>query len=113
MRVSPIQTQYFDRRGRRIDFDQWIQHVEDPHYRRLVTTKLGEVTVTTSWTGLWVQSSDYADQAPLIFETFVSGGELHCEGDRYETEADALKGHYGFVARIQGHAVAARLDGAA
>jgi hypothetical protein len=66
--------------------------------KRVGSTTVGDVRVSTVWLGL-----DHAYHglqgvpAPLIFETMIFGGKWDGECDRYSTEEAAMRGHLAAV----------------
>lgn len=81
----------YDREGKPMDdTSEWARRHEDLAYHYVAETPVGDVRVSTIWTGISVD----IEGPPLIFETKVFG----LEGDemaqwRYPTEAEARAGH--------------------
>jgi len=98
---------YYDRQGNPIDMTTWANMAEDMTLKRVASTDLAKVWVSTVWLGL---DHAFMDGPPLIFETMIfkrDGAEIDwCEeyAERYSTEAAALAGHDRAVAwaRAQG-----------
>jgi hypothetical protein len=82
---------FCDRQGNALTEAQWSSLLRDPDYRRVSQTVLGDVIVSTVWTGL-DHSFGLNDSAP-IFETIIIGGLYDDYRERYRTEASALSGH--------------------
>lgn len=89
---------YYDRAGRPVTVEEWIDGF-DIRNRRVARTELGKVTVSTVHLGL---NHQYGDGPPLIFETMVLGGEHDWWCDRYSTEEQACAGHAAVVAWLRG-----------
>ena len=95
---------YYDRQGNPLTMEQWVtlfdtqQQRED--YRRVGSTQVGQVWVSTVWLGL---NHSYGSGPPLIFETMAFGPHSWAElfVDRYSTEAEALAGHEKIVAEVR------------
>ena len=90
---------YHDREGNEITLAEWAAYSESRSYVVLKQNRLGDVGVSTIWTG--VNLNLWPDGPPLIFETMIFGGEYSHEYNRYPTEALALEGHDRAVARIE------------
>src|SRR5262245_30730766 len=95
---------YYDRNGKEIDQDQWIELTRD-EYRRIGWTRVGPYLVSTVWIGIDMAMPITMPRVtrPLIFETMVF--EVNAEGkldhtrdmddfmQRYPTEEIAIQGH--------------------
>jgi len=83
---------------------QFVQLFEDPDYRRVGATDLGQVQISTVWLGI---DHNFTRQGPpVIFETMLFG--LFAELDladrtqwRYRTLEEAQTGHERVVADVQ------------
>lgn len=94
---------YFDKTGRPIGMEEWIEKHNDRDYSILRHDIVGEglTLVSTVWLGLdhaYTLNPDYKKERPVIFETMIfpdfvnnAGAEDYCE--RYYTEEAALAGH--------------------
>lgn len=82
---------YFDRQGRPITPDRWIELFDDRSYQVVVQEEKDEVRVSTIWLGL--DHSFGLGGPPLIFETMIFGGTRDGDQWRYESEEGALSGH--------------------
>lgn len=81
---------YFDRQGKPMEREAWMETYVDMDGRRIGYEKRGDVWVSTVWLGL---NHQYGDGPPLIFETMIFGGENDGEQWRYATEEEAEAGH--------------------
>lgn len=76
----------------------WAEMMERRESRRVASTDVGEVQVSTVFLGL---DHNWGIGAPLIFETMVFGGPLDQEMDRYSTWDEAEAGHAVMVQRVR------------
>lgn len=78
---------YYDRQGRPIDRDRFIEHMASDEYRRVALDEFDGLRVSTVWLGI-----DYNfGRGPLaIFETMIFGGEHDIDCRRYPFEGAAL-----------------------
>lgn len=98
---------YFDRKGRPISMERWMELSENRVYKVLDRTEINEnVHVSTIWIGL-DHSFSFERSKPVIFETMVFrrlskphtsiGGHVHDFDEdgcwRYSTEEEAIAGH--------------------
>ena len=96
---------YFDRDGNRIDSHTMWRLKSDESYKRVAETTVGDVWVSTVWTGYnYSLSPDMLP--PVIFETmaFSEGameGALDEFTERYTTLADAQAGHERVVEAVR------------
>jgi hypothetical protein len=94
---------YYDRTGTPITLRQWVTGVEDPEYRWVKRTRVGNVSVVTAWNGL--NGALWPETPPEIFGTI----EIHGDGEdaTYHdeetdcTESDALATHDRRVAKLR------------
>lgn len=63
-----------------------------------IQTKVGATTVSTVFLAL---DHSYGGDAPVLFETLISGGSLDQSMDRYRTKAQAEDGHAAWVRRLE------------
>lgn len=93
---------YYDRDVNEITREAWIALVEQPEYKRVGLTKVGEAEVSTVWLGI-----DHAvgSRWPVIFETLVFDGPMDGDGERYNTLAEAEAGHARWVEQVRTGAV--------
>jgi hypothetical protein len=95
----------YDRRGRRISFEEYGALVDQPEYRRVARTELeGGGFVSTVWLG--VDHNHSGVGPPIIFETMCFP-EGDCE--RYSTLGEAVEGHARMVAEVLAHRARASL----
>jgi hypothetical protein len=99
------QPMYFDRTGRPITLERWVDLWRDDDYRRVAEDMVivgGEpLWVSTVWLGL-DHSFDYRPgHVPVVYETmtFGHGGDADMQA-RWPTEAAALAGHDRIVAQL-------------
>ena len=76
----------------------WGRFFENRDARRVATTEVGEVRVSTVFLGL---DHSFGEGPPLLFETMVFGGPLDEEMDRYTTWEQAEAGHAAMVERVK------------
>ena len=99
VRVEERRPMHYDREGLPIEAEMWMLLFEDHDYKRVETSDIGEVRVSTVWLGIDHNFSKTGQ--PLIFETMVFGGELDHDCARYTTEAEARAGHVAIVQRVR------------
>ena len=87
---------YYDMDGNLITREEWAALMEDPDYRFLARTEVGENVVSTVWLGL--DHSFGEGLMPLIFETMVFPRGTQ---QRYMTKELALEGHEKMVTRLK------------
>jgi hypothetical protein len=87
--------EWFDRNGEPIgNMEDWAELLAQDTYKNLITTAVGDQTVSTIWLGL-----NYGTMGDLlIFETMIFP-DLDCW--RYATEEEAIKGHHERVAELK------------
>ena len=94
---------YFDRDGREITYDEWVNLFADLEYKKVgqfETLANGEkISVSTVWLGL--NHNLEPNSEPVIFETMVFGGRNAGMCRRYSTELEALVGHNEIVDIVQ------------
>ena len=89
----------YDRQGKRIGMDEYVQLHVDMDYKRVAEDTIGPYWISTVWLGMdhgWARNGP-----PIIFETMVfadttSDSPLGPATDylnRYATEEEAVKGH--------------------
>jgi hypothetical protein len=88
---------YYDRQGRPIELEEWLELGRDGEYKRLALDVVGGSTVSTVWLGL---NHGFTGGPPLIFETMIFNGPLDGECNRYTTELEAIEGHADTLARL-------------
>lgn len=86
---------YYNRQGKRIPYDQWIELLEDHTYKIIQQDHVGQYFVSTVWLGL---NHNPIRQVPhLIFETMIfrkeGDNEFFDYQERYSTEKEARAGH--------------------
>lgn len=87
---------YYDWDGKPITMEEWVELFHD---NRLALTKVGgDCTVSTVYLGL---DHSWGDEAPMIFETLVSGGPMDQDMFRYSTKQEAARGHENTVDRVK------------
>lgn len=83
---------YYDKEGNPIEMMAWAKLLEDPDYKFIKLSKIGDYRVSTVWLGL-----DYAflPGEKHIFETmiFPIGDLENTYQDRYSTQEEAEEGH--------------------
>ena len=93
---------YYDRQGKPMSQEYWVDMIEDEDYRRVASTKIGSFWISTVWLGL--DHNWDPDGPPAIFETMIfdqSDRPFHdLECRRYSTEEQALLGHDNMVAYV-------------
>lgn len=88
---------YYDRQGRAIDYDRFVELSRDPNYVCVALDEFDNQSVSTVWLGIDHNSG----RGPLaIFETMIFGGEHNQELRRYPSEGAALQGHRDAVNNI-------------
>lgn len=95
---------YYNRDGRPITLEEFMETFEDPQYKIVERTTLknpkgdGEdILVSTVWLGA---DHGFGTGLPIIFETMVFGGNLSGYEQRYSTELEALTGHADAVKKV-------------
>ncbi len=81
------------------DLLTWAAWMGIDNHQTLVREQVGRVRVSTIFLGLdhnWLSD----DGHPLLFETFVHGGKLDGECERYSTKEQAIAGHARMVQRV-------------
>lgn len=86
---------YYDKKGKRISMDTWAALLEEPNYKLVKVTEIGDVKVSTVWLGL---DHGFGGKRPVIFETMTFPGN-DCE--RYSTLQEAIAGHELMVERVK------------
>lgn len=81
---------YYDRQGRAIDYDRYIEHMSDDDYRRVALDEFDGQRISTVWLGF---DHNFGRGPLAIFETMIFGGEHDLECRRYPSEGAALQGH--------------------
>jgi len=89
---------WFDRDGRPIGPAEMTALARDHDYRVVARSFVGPVEVATVWLGF---DHSLREATPVIFATFVFGGELDEYQRRYATEAQARAGHDRIVATVR------------
>ena len=89
---------YYDRDGQPIDMERWVRLMEDPGYKVIAKTVVGDAEVSTVWLGL---DHSFGGSVPIIFETMIFGGALDENQWRYATEDEARQGHAEKVTLLQ------------
>lgn len=93
---------YYDKQGKPLTDEQYMDLLRTigPDYKRVASTDIGDIWLSTVWLGL---DHQYGDGEPLIFETmqFDDGEAGDCE--RYSTIEEAQAGHDAWVKRIEDH----------
>ena len=92
---------YYNRQGEPIGLHEWADLMEDAEYRLVANTEVGPYRISTVWLGLdhsW-SSIVGGPGVPIIFETMVFGGGGEIQ-QRYDTEAQARRGHDAIVAEV-------------
>lgn len=88
---------YFDKAGRPISVYEWSRLFDDPVYRVVAKTKVGEPEVSTVWLG--IDHGHGRAPHPILFETLVFP---ECKLMwRYATEDEARVGHEQAVAGLR------------
>lgn len=81
---------YIDKDGKTLTLEQFMPKFRDTEYRRVAWTRINQnCYVSTVWLGI---NHGYGNK-DLIFESMVFIGPDAQECRRYETEAEAIKGH--------------------
>lgn len=91
---------YYDRNGDPMTLAEWADKFEDPDYKRVEFTDLGDGReVSTVWLGL---DHSFVGPPPHVFETMVFGGPVGEDNfqQRYSTEREARAGHTEIVGRL-------------
>lgn len=93
---------YYDRQGRPIDYNCYIELMSGDDYRRVGLDEFDGQRVSTVWLGI----DHNFGRGPLsIFETMIFDGEHNLECRRYPSEGEALRGHREAVNNLRrGHA---------
>lgn len=93
----------FDRKGEPISLLDCAARLEKEEVRVVAQDQVGqvgEVMVSTIWTGL--QNGTDKQGRPLIFESMIfGGGALNGERRRYATEEESRAGHATLLALVQ------------
>jgi len=84
---------YYNKKGEKIDIDEYIKLTIDKNYKIIKQEELANgKKVSTVWLGM-----DYGfnERKPVIFETmvFLKGGYMDEYCERYTTKKEALAGH--------------------
>ncbi len=85
---------HYDRLGLPIPLGEWAARIEDPEYKILQQTQVGDVWVSTVWLGL--DHNFRGEGPPIIFETmcfYGYRGDRAIWQHRYSTEDEARAGH--------------------
>lgn len=77
---------YVDRRGRQISLLVWARLFEDFNYQSVAKTRSGDAYLSTVWMGTAINEN--------LFETSLFRGGSWEEQARYQTEQEALEGHF-------------------
>lgn len=77
---------YRDRQGRVITVARWAQLEENRAYRRVAQTYVGDIMISTIWTGMAMFDHD-------VFETMIFGGLLDGCQWRWNSVRQAHQGH--------------------
>lgn len=97
--LSFLDGQLFNQAGQPMSAEAWGRVLGMPvEYRRVARDEVGDVTVSTVWLGL--DHGFGMEDAPLIFETLIFGGDHDGEMMRYPTRDEALAGHAQAVALV-------------
>lgn len=89
---------WFDREGNAIDVAQMSKLSRDHDYRVVARDFVGAVEVATVWLGV---DHSFGGSDPIIFATFVFGGDLDEYQRRYNTEELARAGHVKVLATVR------------
>lgn len=81
------------------DLMKWGLWFEDIEKRRVAWTEIEGVNVSTIFLGLDHNFSDGGP--PILWESYVMGGDLDGEMRRYSSRAEALKGHDEIVEAVR------------
>ena len=81
---------YYDRQGRPIDRDRFIEHMASDEYRRVALDEFDGLRVSTAWLGI---DHNFSRGPLAIFETMIFDGEHDIDCRRYPSEGEALRGH--------------------
>ena len=85
---------YFDKKGKPITADEWIELFDNMKYRRMLDTSVGWGRVATVWIGVDHSHVIDGDEPPMIFETAVYGADDDEEfKEAYSNVKDATEGH--------------------
>ena len=95
-----MDVKYYNREGSEITAEQFMELLGDEDYRRVAKDEIGMVVVSTAWLGFTAKTASGAFMH-FNFETVIFGGLRDGEGERYETEQQALEGHKRWVAEIE------------
>jgi hypothetical protein len=93
---------YYDRKGERISMRRWSELRNDPSYKILRTTTVGDKEVITAWLGS-DQMDALEDEEPFIFGTVtrLSDGSKDVVTEEFSiSEEDALSDHEAMVASL-------------
>lgn len=84
---------HYDMEGERVSADEWWQRrMEDPSYKRVAWTEVGDYEVSTVLLG--IDHGMDPSKPPLIFETMIFDADRHgVWTDRYSNKVAALAGH--------------------
>ena len=92
---------HYDREGKPISFECWIELRHQPGYIRVAEDTVGDFWISTVWLGI-DHGSPLEGTAPIIFETMVFGANRESEEmRRYSTEEQALAGHREMVEEVR------------
>jgi hypothetical protein len=89
---------WFDRDGKPIGVAEMTSLVRNQEYRVVARDFVGAVEVATVWLGF---DHSLRESTPIIFATFVFGGELDEYRRRYATEDEAKAGHARVLATVR------------
>jgi hypothetical protein len=93
--------EYYDKQGNPLTYEQYRDLLQTigPEYKRVASTQVGDVWISTVWLGL---DHQYGDGPPLIFETMQFDDDTAGDYERWSTLEEAQAGHEAWVKRITG-----------
>lgn len=92
---------HYNMEGERISMKEWFKlRLEDPYYRRVAQTDVGDYAVSTVLLGTDHNLS--GEGPPIIFETMIFDSDGHGVWlDRYPNKVAALAGHDQAVSMVR------------
>jgi len=91
---------YYDKQGNPLTSEQYMDLLRtiDREYKRVASTQVGDIWISTVWLGLDHQCGD---GPPLIFETMQFDDDEAGDCERWSTLEEAQAGHEAWVQRVR------------
>ncbi|MCR8561057.1 hypothetical protein KXD93_25595 [Mucilaginibacter sp. BJC16-A38] len=84
-----------------VEWKKWYKKIEN---RRVLTTTIGNIRISTVFLALDFSQSDRnstKEQLPILYETAMFDGPVEIEIFRWKTKAKAIEGHKKIIAKIE------------